>query len=346
MLKKYLNSEKISQWNQILDRAKKIVLIGHSSPDGDAIGSTLAMRYYLRNLGKKVDIIMPNTFPDFLNWMPGSEEILNAQHQFARTFNLFCDADLVMCLDFSGIGRVDELDKWLKEKDKSRIIIDHHLNPELDADMLITDPLACSTSEIVYCLLVQLGYNDNMSRDCAMCIYCGMMTDTGGFAYNSSRPEIYYIISQLLAKGVDKDLIYRRVYNNFSVDRMRMMGYILNQKMVYQKEYNASYFTLTREEMSHFHFKKGDAEGLVNLPLSIKGSKLSISLREDSEKDNMIRVSLRSVGDFPCNKMAADFFNGGGHQNASGGALYCKMDEAIDVVESALKAYCSLLKDN
>jgi phosphoesterase RecJ-like protein len=237
------------------------------------------------------------------------------------------------------------MNQWLDESRRPRIIIDHHLNPELNADLLVSDPQACSTSEIVYCLLTQLGYDNLMTKECAMCIYCGMMTDTGGFIYNSSRPEIYYIISQLLEKGIDKDKIYRNVYNNYSVNRMRLMGYILNEKMVYLEEYKTSYFSITRDEMLRFHFKKGDAEGLVNLPLSIKGSILSVSLREDSEKE-LIRLSLRSVGGFPCNKMAAEYFNGGGHLNAAGGTLYCTMEEAIAIVNKAIKDYAPLLKDN
>ena len=345
MLKKYLNSSMLSLWHQIIDDAQNIILIGHSSPDGDAMGATLAMFHYLKALKKSPVVIMPNTFPDFLCWIPGSQEVLNVQHNYDKAWRIFQKADAVICLDFSAYNRIDEMNQWLDESRCPRIIIDHHLNPELNADLLVSDPQACSTSEIVYCLLTQLGYDNLMTKECAMCIYCGMMTDTGGFIYNSSRPEIYYIISQLLEKGIDKDKIYRNVYNNYSVNRMRLMGYILNEKMVYLEEYKTSYFSITRDEMLRFHFKKGDAEGLVNLPLSIKGSILSVSLREDSEKE-LIRLSLRSVGEFPCNKMAAEYFNGGGHLNAAGGTLYCTMEEAIAIVNKAIKDYAPLLKDN
>jgi len=345
MLKKYLNPAMLSLWHQTIDDAQKIVLIGHSSPDGDAMGATLAMYHYLKALKKSPVVIMPNTFPDFLRWMPESKKILNAQYNYEKAWETYKHADAVICLDFSGNNRIDEMNSWLDECPRPRVIIDHHLNPELKADLLVSDPHACSTSEIVYWLLAQLGYKDLMTKECAMCLYCGMMTDTGGFIYNSNRPEIYYIISQLLKKGIDKDKIYRDVYYNYSVNRMRLMGYILNEKMVYLKQYKTAYFTITREEMLRFHFKKGDAEGLVNLPLSIKGSTLSVSLREDSEK-GLIRISLRSVGDFPCNKMASEYFNGGGHLNAAGGTLYCSMEEAITVVNKAVENYAPLLKDN
>lgn len=345
MLKQYLSADKLSRWSQLLSNAENVVLCGHASPDGDAMGASLAMCHYLQSKGRHPLVVMPNAFPDFLNWMPGNENVVNAMYNPAAVKKMLKSADLLICLDFSGKERLEELSDWLDESWQPRIVIDHHLNPELAADIMISDPDASSTSEIVYCLLEQLGYYDDMSAECAMCIYCGMMTDTGGFTYNSSRPEIYYIISRLLAKGIDKDKIYRCVYNNYSIERLRLMGYILNEKLRYYELYHAACFTLTREEMAVFHFRKGDAEGLVNIPLQIKGARLSISLREDTEKD-LIRVSLRSVDDFPCNEMAAEFFNGGGHLNASGGSLSCGMDEALAIVEKALEAFAPLLKDN
>jgi phosphoesterase RecJ-like protein len=171
-----------------------------------------------------------------------------------------------------------------------------------------------------------------------------MMTDTGGFTYNSSRPEIYFIISELLTKRIDKDKIYRNVYHNYSERRIRLMGYVMYEKLVYMPEYNAAFYTLTKDELKRFHFVKGDAEGLVNIPQQIKGLRLSISLREDTEKDNIIWISLRSVDNFPCNLMAEEFFNGGGHLNASGGRLNCSMDEAVKIVRNAIIAYANKLK--
>lgn len=170
-----------------------------------------------------------------------------------------------------------------------------------------------------------------------------MMTDTGGFTYNSTRPEIFYIVSQLLTKDIDKDKIYRNVFNNFSPWAIRLRGYLMSQKLNVFGDIHASYFTISRRDMRDFHFIKGDAEGLVNEPLKIKGMRLSVSLREDDRRDNTIWVSLRSVDDFPCNKMAADFFNGGGHLNASGGRLYCSLDEAERIVRNAFEQYKDLL---
>lgn len=345
MIKNILSPQELAVWNRLMDQSQKIVLISHASPDGDAIGSSLGMYFHLQSIHKSATIIVPNCFPDFLAWLPQSGVILNAQLHPQKTARMFKDADLIISLDFSSKGRIDAVENLLQSSPARHIIIDHHLNPEYKPDLLISNPAACSTCEMVFALLYQLGAYDGMGKEAATCLYCGMMTDTGGFTYNSTRPEIYSIISLLLAKGIDKDKIYRNVYNNYSVDRMRFMGYILNQKMVYSPEYHASYFTITREEMKLYNFKKGDAEGIVNIPLGIKGTQLSISLREDTEKD-LIRVSLRSVDDFPCNKMAEEFFDGGGHLNAAGGSLACSMEEAEQITQKAFQEYRNLLKDN
>jgi phosphoesterase RecJ-like protein len=209
--------------------------------------------------------------------------------------------------------------------------------------LTISQPEACSTCELVFRIVWQLGGFDRLDKRFAVPVYCGMMTDTGGFLYNSTRPEIYFIIGELLTKHIDKDRIYRNVYHNYSVDRIRLMGYVMYEKLVYLPELHTAFYAITREEQKRFHFIKGDAEGLVNIPQQIKGLKLSISLREDSEKPR-IWISLRSVDQFPCNKMAAEFFNGGGHLNASGGHLDMTIDEAIQVVREAIIAYAEKLK--
>jgi phosphoesterase RecJ-like protein len=190
----------------------------------------------------------------------------------------------------------------------------------------------------------QLGGFPKVGKQYAAPIYCGMMTDTGGFTYNSSRPVIFAIISELLTKRIDKDRIYRNVYHNYSENRLRLLGYVMLEKLVVDASRHASYFTLTRQDLRRFHFIKGDAEGLVNMPLQIKGHKLSVSLREDTEKDNLVWVSLRSVDNFPCNKMAELFFNGGGHLNASGGRLNCSIEEAIKITQQAFLHFESMLK--
>jgi phosphoesterase RecJ-like protein len=257
---------------------------------------------------------------------------------------LFKIADLVFCLDFNTTSRVSDMESSLAGSIAPKVLIDHHLDPDVPAVLTISLPEASSTSELVFRIVWQMGGFPNLGRQFAAPIYCGMMTDTGGFLYNSTRPEIYFIIGELLTKRIDKDRIYRNVYHNYSVDRIRLMGYVMYEKLTYLPEYHAAYYTLTKEEQRRFHFIKGDAEGLVNIPQQIKGLRLSVSLREDSEKKNLVWVSLRSVDQFPCNKMAAEYFNGGGHLNASGGHLDMTMDEAVETVRKAIAAYSDKLR--
>lgn len=337
-------NDQLARLSQLISDAQTILITCHKSPDGDAIGSSLGLAEYLRLQGKDPVVIVPDQYPDFLLWLPNTEKIVRYDKHREKCDMLFRIADLVFCLDYNAPSRVDEMEQSLISSPAKRVLIDHHLNPSVPADIIISVPEASSTCELVFRLVWQAGAFDSLGRHFAVPIYCGMMTDTGGFTYNSSHPEIYFIIGELLTKRIDKDKIYRNVYHNYSEDRIRLMGYVMYEKLVYMPDYNAAYYTLTREEQRRFHFLKGDAEGLVNIPQQIKGLRLSISLREDSEKDNLIWVSLRSVDDFPCNLVAEQFFNGGGHLNASGGRLFCSIDEAVGIVKEAIIAYENKLK--
>ena len=338
-----LNDEQLFKLMRIIQSSHNVIICAHRGPDGDAVGSCLGWAEYLTHIGKNVQIILPNPFPDFLRWLPQSHTIrFYAKHE-AEATRLINQADLIFCLDFNGLERLQEMQAAIRQSRAEKVIIDHHLNPdESVASFIVSKPEACSTSELVFRLIHQLGGFEEMTNMGATCIYTGMMTDTGGFTYNSSRPIIYEIISMLLTKGIDKDKIYRNVFNVYSTDRIRLTGYILYEKLQFMANNRAALFTLTREEMARFNFVRGDAEGLVNMPLQVKGMRLSISLREDTEKD-VVRVSLRSVDDFPCNKMAEQFFNGGGHLNASGGELPFPLESAVETVRKAVEAYKELL---
>ena len=229
----------------------------------------------------------------------------------------------------------------VKNSPARKILIDHHLHPEDFCKIVISHPEISSTSELVFRLICRMGYFSDITKQGAECIYTGMMTDTGGFTYNSNNREIYFIISELLSKGIDKDAIYRKVFNTYSESRLRLMGHVLTQMKVYP-EYHAAMISLTEKEQKQFNYIRGDSEGFVNIPLSIKNVIFSCFLREDTEKP-MIKISLRSVGKFPCNQLAAEFFGGGGHLNASGGEFYGTMEEAQKVFEQALEKYKPLL---
>ena len=339
-----LTSDQVAQLSHLISDAQNIIITCHKSPDGDAIGSTLGWADYLHSLGKEPTIIVPDQYPDFLQWLPNTEKIVRYDKHPEKCDLLFKIADLVFCLDYNATSRVDEMEQALVSARAPKVLIDHHLDPSVPAALTISFPELSSTCELVFRIVWQLGGFQSLNKQFAIPIYCGMMTDTGGFLYNSTRSEIYFIIGELLTKHIDKDKIYRNVYHNYSENRIRLMGFVLYEKLVYMADYHAAYYTLTREELQRFHFIKGDAEGLVNIPQQIKGLKLSISLREDTEKGNIIWVSLRSVDDFPCNQMAEEFFNGGGHLNASGGRLNCSMEEAIEIVRKAIIAYENKLK--
>lgn len=307
------------------------------------MGSMLAMTHYLLRVGKQVTPIAPNYFPDFLRWLPGSEKVLCYEHNEEQADAVIAEADLFICLDFNAAHRMEMLAPAVLRNPAPKVMIDHHLDPEDFTVLTFSSPAMSSTCELLFSVLEALGGCDGMTTEEAACLYTGMMTDTGGFAYNSNRSDIYRIIAKLLDKGIDKDKIYRNIYNTYSVDRFRLLGYVLYVKMEVIRPYRASLITLDRAEQRRFANKKGDTEGFVNIPLQIGGMRLSVFLRENTEKDNSIRVSLRSVDDFPCNRMAAEFFNGGGHLNASGGELTCSMEEAVEIVKKALKKYAPLL---
>ena len=344
MLTKVIEQAKIDHFTKWFERADKIVIVSHVSPDGDAIGSSLGLAQFLDSQDKTVNVIVPNAFPDFLKWMPGSKDILLYDRYKEFADKLINEADIICCLDFNSLKRIEEMADSVATSPARKILIDHHLYPEDFCRIVISHPEISSTSELVFRLICRMGYFSDISREGAECIYTGMMTDTGGFTYNSNNREIYFIISELLSKGIDKDNIYRKVYNTYSESRLRLMGYVLSNMKVY-REYNSALISLTKEEQGKFDYIKGDSEGFVNIPLSIKNVRFSCFLREDTER-RIIKISLRSVGTFPCNKLAAEFFNGGGHLNASGGEFTGTMAEAKQVFEEALKKYKTLLTEN
>ena len=335
--KQLLNSQ------EQIEKAQKIVLVTHLSPDGDAMGSSLGLYHYLQDLGKEVRVVVPNAFPYFLKWMNGAKDIVVNTYIPTVAEALIKNADLIFCLDFNTLKRIGALGELVEQSSAKKILIDHHLDPDEDFDVVISYPKISSTSEIVFRLIAQLGDFERITSTVAECIYTGMMTDTGGFTYNSNDPEIFEIISMLLKKGVDRDHIYREVFNNYSEQRFRLLGFTLSQRMKIYPERKASLIYLSLEDQKQFNLTKGDTEGFVNYPLSIKGILFSVFIRED---DELTKVSLRSQGDFPCNKFAADFFNGGGHLNASGGEFYGSVEDAISLFEEGLEKYADLLEES
>ena len=337
MITKIIQEEKIQKVKKYIEKADKITIVTHVSPDGDALGSSLGLYHFLATFEKEnVAVIVPNEFPSFYRWMPGSKDIIVYEKYPDFAAQLIKESDVIFCLDFNEPKRVEKLAPVLLEAEGRKVMIDHHLCPSDFCRVTISYPQISSTSEMIFRLICRMSYFDLMTKECAECIYTGMMTDTGSFTYNSNQPEIYVIISELIKKGIDKDRIYRQVNQVYSESRLRMMGYVLYEKMKVYKTENSALITLSAEELKRFEYVPGDTEGFVNMPLSINGVSFSCFLRENKE---YIKVSLRSVGDFPCNKFAAKYFNGGGHKNASGGEFFGSLDEAVAVFEQGLSEF-------
>lgn len=339
-----LTAEEAHELDALIRASEHIVITGHSRPDGDALGACLGWHAYLcEHYGKEPFLAVPNAYPDFLMWLPMSERIVRYDKHPDEVQRAFDEAQLVFCIDYNGLNRVEAMEQALTDCKAPRVMLDHHLDPTIPTRLTVSHPELSSASEVVFRVMWQLGGFDTLSRKFAIPVYCGMMTDTGGFTFNSTRPEIYFIICQLLTKGIDKDKIYRNVYNNYSQWAIRLRGYLMSQKLNVFDDIHASYYTITRQNMRDFHYVRGDAEALVNEPLRIRGMKVSVSLREDDRVDNKIWVSLRSVDDFSVEDMARRFFNGGGHFNASGGYLDCSMDEAEKITREAFRYYADAL---
>ena len=344
MLQPVMTERECEMLRSLINDATTIVLCCHQNPDGDAIGSMMGLAEVLRTQGKEPLMVAPDQYPDYLQWMPNSEKIVRYDKRKKYVDNVLKIADIVFCLDFNTLSRTAEMEEVLRKSPAQKVLIDHHLDPDVEAVLSISYPTMSSTCELVFRIVWQLGLYEQQGKHFAGPVYCGMMTDTGAFTFNSNAPEVFYIISQLLTKRIDKDRIYRNVYHNYSEHRLRLVGHVLCNRLVVDQQHHASYFTLTAEDQQRFHFVKGDSEGIVNMPLQIKGLKLSISLREDREKKNLIWVSLRSVDDVPCNEMAMQFFEGGGHLHASGGRVHGSMEDAVETVQKCIEAFADTLK--
>ena len=337
MFENLISQQNIDAVRRVVDGGNKFVVLAHKNPDGDAVGSSLALCRYLRSVGKEATVVLPNAFPAFLSWVPGADDVLFYETDKERCDAVIAAADVFFCLDFNIFSRTGDVAPAAVASSAKKVLIDHHLQPSQEFDILISHPEACSTCELVYRVIAALGPSEALDFELAQCIYTGMMTDTGAFAYASTREDVYLIIAELLDKGIDKDWIYRKVFYNFSVTRMRLWGFAMYDKLKVYNKYNAALITLSHSELMRFYASKGDTEGLVNQPLQVKGVRFSCFLRE--EQPGKINVSLRSVDDFPCNAVAAEFFNGGGHKNASGGELYGTMEMAVERFKKALQKY-------
>lgn len=333
MFSKVIQEDKVREVEKLVRAAHYILLTGHISPDGDALGAALGLWHHLNIIGKKAAVMVPNRYPGFYDWMPGIGQVLIMEEAKQECVQVVRNADLIFCLDYNSLDRIDGMKPLLEQSKAPKVLVDHHLYPGIDARVSISHPEISSASELVFRLICRMGGYNDMSLEAAQCIYTGMMTDTGGFTYNSNNREIYTIVGYLLDKGIDKDDIYRRVFNTYSEDRLRLLGYCLN-KMEILNDCNTAVIALTSDELQKFNYHVGDTEGFVNIPMQIKHISRSVLVRQDKDK---IKLSFRSQGNVPVNKLAEQF-GGGGHCNAAGGESYTSLDETLARLRQLLRS--------
>lgn len=340
MISNSIDSCLVTSAAELLTTSQRVVVFTHMAPDGDAMGSSLAVYHWLlqaRNWEPEsghVAVVVPNAFPSFLSWLPDSDRILVYESQSEKARQWIAEADLHVCLDFNEPKRIGPAGEQLLQNPCPKLLIDHHLNPSDFATVMISQPQASSTCELVYRLLWQMGcVRDNIPLNVATSLYTGLMTDTGNFSYNSNDPDIYEMIASLMRAGINKDAIYDAVFNQYTEDRVRLVGYGLYRKMQLVPEYHLAIITLSIEELQRFHYQQGDTEGLVNMPLQMSDIYYSVFLREQEPKPGtpkpVVKLSFRSQGDRPVNIFAHEVFGGGGHMNAAGGEFVGTLYQAL-----------------
>ncbi|MCA6414294.1 MAG: bifunctional oligoribonuclease/PAP phosphatase NrnA [Cytophagales bacterium] len=324
----------------LLASPKKVVIVTHFKPDADALGSSLGLAGYLVKKGHSVAVISPSDYPDFLAWMPGKEMVIAltkdsiVPQQKAKALIEACD--ILFCLDFSSLKRINEVGDMVKTSTAKKVMIDHHLEPEKFADFEKWDVSSASTAELIFELIDEWGDLELIDQDIANCLYAGLMTDTGGFRHNNTTNKEFLIAYELVSRGANPSEVAKKIYDTNSLERLRLTGYALSQKLVVLPEYNTAYMTLTWEELRQFGSQTGDTEGLVNYGLSIKGIKMAVLMYDRKEE---IKLSFRSLADFDVNALARKHFEGGGHKNASGGQSKQNLEETLKKFLAILPEY-------
>ncbi len=321
---------------QLLTSPKKIVLVTHARPDGDAIGSLLAMYHYLRQQHHDITPITPDVYPSYLGFLPASEQILIGEEAPEQAQEVFEAADLIFILDFNSPKRIDQLEGLLLQAKGVKVMIDHHLEPDDFVDFQFCDPHASSAAELVYEFIEALQHTKLINREIATCLYAGICTDTGRFKYNI-RGRLHQIVAVLIQKGADANAINESIFNSLSEDRLRFIGFCISERLTILQDLNAAVMYITLDDFVRFNYQPGDTEGLVNYPLSLKGIRFVALLKEADDK---VKISFRSKGSFSVNSFARKHCNGGGHLNASGGALYnYSITEAQEHIINLLEDY-------
>jgi phosphoesterase RecJ-like protein len=329
--------QNLEAFRQYFDSPRKVVILTHFKPDADALGSSLGLSGYLKKKGHAVNVITPSDYPDFLTWMPGNNEVLVFHKEKPKAAeDLINQADAIFCLDFSSLKRINELGLMVEKSSAKKVLIDHHLEPENFADFEQWDEKAASTAELIYRLIAELDEVNLIDENIANCLYAGLMTDTGGFRHPNTTIDVFTTAAALVRRGANPSKVSKLIYDTNTLERLRLMGYVLSEKLHVLPQYKTAYITLSAEDLKKFSSQTGDTEGLVNYGLSIKGVRLSVLI---SDRKENIKLSFRSLGDFSVNEFSRKHFEGGGHRNAAGGQTNTSMEETLKKFLDLLPLY-------
>jgi len=332
----------LPEFKEFLAVSRRIVIVTHHKPDADALGSSLGLSAYLKKKGHSVSVIAPSEYPAFLHWMHGNSEVIVLEDGSLKEIaELIANGELIFCLDFSALGRINKLGDLVRMSKAKKVLIDHHLEPEKFADFEKWDAKAASTAGLIHELIVDLGDRKFIDAAIADCLYAGLMTDTGGFRHNNTRYEEFQIAADLVALGANPTQVSKLIYDTNTIERLKLMGYVLSEKLVVVPELDTAYITLSRAELKKYGSQSGDTEGFVNYGLSIEGIRFSVMIYEGKDE---IKLSFRSLGDFSVNDFARKHFDGGGHKNASGGSSKQSLHETIEKFLNLLPEYKDKLR--
>lgn len=326
----------VEKIKELLSVPRRVAITTHYKPDGDAIGSSLGLYNYLRKKGHTVTFVSPSDYPDFLHWMAGNEHVVEIDKDPQTAEQAVASADLIFCLDFNRLHRCETVAPHIAAASGFKVNIDHHLEPETFCDIALEDSSASSTAELIYRFIVAMGDRALIDQDIAECIYTGIMTDTASFRFVSATAETYEVAADLIRAGARNYVAHESIYDVWSEERIRLVGYCTNEKMMVLQDYNTAIIGLSKAELNRFNHKTGDTEGIVNIPLSIKNIRFSAFFVERKDE---VKISFRSKDDFSVRDFSAKYFEGGGHKNASGGRSSLSLEETIKRFISLLPEY-------
>ncbi|MFC3416319.1 DHH family phosphoesterase [Algoriphagus hitonicola] len=330
--------EALASFKKELSSPKKIFITTHVKPDADALGSSLGLANYLLKKGHEVTVVTPSDYPSFLNWMKGNDSVLDFSRDDLKpaVSRALFQADIIFCLDFSALNRVNELGEMIRQSDAYIVNIDHHQDPEDFANFRYWSTQAAATCELIYELIVNLGDKHLIDKDIAECLYAGIMTDTGGFRHPNTTKNVHLVVAELIDIGANASQIANWIYDSYSINRLKFIGFAISRRLIIREDLHTAYFAISKKDLKKYQSRTGDTEGLVNYALSLDGIKIAALF---SEREDGIKISFRSTVDVAVNKFAASYFNGGGHKNAAGGKSELSLKETIERFESLVEEH-------